>query len=174
MEFCRILNAKNAFTTTYNTQTNFKSERFNQTILGSLRSCIEDHPRDRDLCTPALTYDNNSQPQSSNSISSFELVLWWVPGLISTMLRNQASLARYISIGIGKMALERYYWYTRKFQGCARTLQANDHQTSSSVKTSKYPRWSGLPPRRQRKGKGNQTQTRSDRWRSLPRHESRK
>lgn len=59
-EVCRILNTTTEFTTTHNPQTNGQAERLNCTILTSLRSYIEEHPRDWDMYTPALTYAYNS------------------------------------------------------------------------------------------------------------------
>lgn len=84
MHACRILKTKNAFKTTYNPQTNEMAELLNGTIPAPLRFYIEDHPCDWDLYTPELTYDYNSQPQSSPWNAPFEIVLSRAPGLIST------------------------------------------------------------------------------------------
>lgn len=60
MNICRILNTRNVLKTTYNPQTKRQAERFNRTILASLPSYNEDHPRDRDLYTPVLRNAYNS------------------------------------------------------------------------------------------------------------------
>ena len=80
MDVCRILTIHNAFTTTYHPQTNAQAERFNRTILAAIRSYTNDHPRDWDLYTPALTYAYNCSPQTSTSLAPFELVLSKPPG----------------------------------------------------------------------------------------------
>ena len=72
---CRILGTKNVYTTTYNPKCNGQVERFNRTILAALRHYLDDHPKDWDLFTDALTYAYNTQVHSSTNASPFELVL---------------------------------------------------------------------------------------------------
>ena len=83
LDVCRILKVHNAFTTTYHPQTNGQVERFNRTIVSTLRAYIGDHPRDWDLYTPAITYAYNCQPQTSTAYAPFELVLSKPPGQLA-------------------------------------------------------------------------------------------
>ena len=59
LDVCRILKVQNAFTTTHQPQTNGQMERFNRTILSTLRAFIGDHPRDWDLETLQLPTRTN-------------------------------------------------------------------------------------------------------------------
>ena len=88
-DVCHTLNVHNAFTTTYHPQTNGQVERFNRTILSALRAYIQDHPKDWDLHSDAITFAYNCQPQTSTSLAPFELVLSRPPGPIA--LKGQPS-----------------------------------------------------------------------------------
>ena len=74
-EISRVLGIRNSFTTTYHPQCNGQVERFNRTILAALRHYIDDHPKDWDLFTDALTFAYNTQPHRSTNLAPFELVL---------------------------------------------------------------------------------------------------
>ena len=82
-DVCRILRINNVFTTTYHPQTNGQVERFNRTLLSSLRHYIADHPQEWDLYTDALVYAYNTQVHSSTKCAPFELVLSRRPPAIS-------------------------------------------------------------------------------------------
>ena len=56
-------------------QTNGQAERYNRTLKSAIRSYLEDHPVDWDLCTLSLTYAYNGIPHSSTGLALFELVL---------------------------------------------------------------------------------------------------
>lgn len=58
-DFYRILTIHNVFNTTYHPKTNAQAEIFNKKILDAIRCYINDHPRDCDLFTTALTYAYN-------------------------------------------------------------------------------------------------------------------
>ena len=55
-------------------------ERFNRTILASLRDYVAEHPKDWDLFSDALTYAYKTQAHESTSVAPFELVLSRTPG----------------------------------------------------------------------------------------------
>ena len=74
-ETYRMLGVQNLYTTTYHTLTNGQVERFNRTILASLRHYVSEHPKDWDLFSDALTYAYNTQALESTSVAPFELVL---------------------------------------------------------------------------------------------------
>ena len=80
LDVCRMVGAKNFFTTTYHPQTNGQVERYNSTIVQALRHFVSDHPREWDLYAGPLTYAYNSQPHSSTQVAPFELVLSNPPG----------------------------------------------------------------------------------------------
>ena len=50
-------------------------ERFNSTILSSLRHYVAEHPKDWDLFSDALTYAYNTHAYQSTSVAPVELVL---------------------------------------------------------------------------------------------------
>ena len=83
VDTCRVLGIKNVFTTTYHPQTNGQVERFNRTILSSLRHYVAEHPRDWDFFSDALTYAYNTQAHASTMLAPFELVLSLPPPAIS-------------------------------------------------------------------------------------------
>ena len=76
---CRIMGIHNTFTTTYHPQANGQVERFNRTIISALRHYTEEHPKDWDLFTDALTYAYNTQVHRTTSFAPFELVLSRTP-----------------------------------------------------------------------------------------------
>eukprot|EP00171_Calliarthron_tuberculosum_P018817 IDg18817t1 len=75
----RILGVKPQFTTTYHPKANGQTERFNRTILSSLRRFIADHPKDWDLYTDALTYAYNTQAHSSTGYAPMDLTISRLP-----------------------------------------------------------------------------------------------
>lgn len=79
LETYRILGAKGLFTTTYHPQTNGQCERFNSTLLSTVRKHTEDHPKDWDLYTSMMTFAYNTQVHESTGVSPFELVLSRAP-----------------------------------------------------------------------------------------------
>ena len=74
-ETCQMLGVKKLYTTTYHPQSNGQVERFNRTILASLRHYVAEHPKDWDLFSDAPTYAYKTQAHESTSVAPFELVL---------------------------------------------------------------------------------------------------
>ena len=74
-EICNLLGTANVFNTTYHPQCNGQVERFNRTILASLRHYVGEHPKDWDLFSDALTFAYNTQAHKSTNLAPFELVL---------------------------------------------------------------------------------------------------
>ena len=74
-ETLQMLGVKNLYTTTYHPQTNGQVERFNRTILASLRHYVAEHPKDWDLFSDALTYAYYKQAHESTSVAPFDLVV---------------------------------------------------------------------------------------------------
>jgi transposase InsO family protein len=63
------------FTTAYHPNTNGQVERFNRTILNSLRGYIAANQSNWDEFTSALTFAYNARVQASLGMAPFELVL---------------------------------------------------------------------------------------------------
>lgn len=71
---CSFLGVKNLYTTTYHPQTNGQVERYNRTILGQLRTYVEDHQDQWDNVVSMLTLAYNSRPQQSTGVAPLEFV----------------------------------------------------------------------------------------------------
>jgi hypothetical protein len=72
---CRILGIAKIFTTAYHPQTNGQVERFNRTIINSLRGHVERRQGDWDEHTAAITFGYNCRVHSSLHLAPFELIL---------------------------------------------------------------------------------------------------
>ena len=72
---CSHLGVRNMFTTTYHPQTNGQAERFNRTLLASLRAFVGEHPKTWPAFVGAVTYAYNTQVHSSTRVPPFDLVV---------------------------------------------------------------------------------------------------
>ena len=72
---CERLGVSNLFTTTYHPQTNGQTERFNRTLLASLRAFVAEHPKSWDEYVGPLVYAYNTQVHSTTGLPPFNLVL---------------------------------------------------------------------------------------------------
>ena len=72
---CRELGIAKIFTTAYHPQTNGQVERFNRTIINSLRGYVERRQGDWDEYTAAITFGYNCRVHSSLHLAPFELIL---------------------------------------------------------------------------------------------------
>jgi hypothetical protein len=72
---CRKLGIDKVFTTAYHPQTNGQVERFNRTIINSLRGYVAERQSDWDEYTSAITFGYNCRVHSSLGLTPFELVL---------------------------------------------------------------------------------------------------
>jgi transposase InsO family protein len=72
---CRELGIAKIFTTVYHPQTNGQVERFNRTIINSLRGYVERRQGDCDEYTAATTFGYNCRVHSSLHLAPFELIL---------------------------------------------------------------------------------------------------
>jgi hypothetical protein len=72
---CRELGVTKVFTTAYHPQTNGQVERFNRTILDSLRGYIGANQSNWDEFTSALTFAYNARVHASLGMAPFDLVL---------------------------------------------------------------------------------------------------
>ena len=75
LQVCRILGIYKVFTTEYHPQTNGQAERFNRTILASLRDYVSESQKDWDEWIEPLTYAYNCQVHRSTGMTPFNLVL---------------------------------------------------------------------------------------------------
>ena len=91
IDICRIIGAKNVFTTAYQPQCNGQVEHFNRTIINALRHYVADHPKEWDLFTDALTFAYNTQVHSTTGLSPFELVLSRRPPTLSLQAEPDVS-----------------------------------------------------------------------------------
>ncbi len=79
---CETVGMKNLSTTAYHPQGNGQCERFNRTILTSLRHYVADHTTNWDLFAKTVAFAHNSQVHSSTGVAPFELVVFrGTPGL---------------------------------------------------------------------------------------------
>ena len=76
---CSHLGVRNMFTTTYHPQTNGQAERFNRTLLASLRAFVGEHPKTWPTFVGAITYAYNTQVHSSTRVPPFDLVVTQPP-----------------------------------------------------------------------------------------------
>jgi hypothetical protein len=72
---CRELGIEKVFSTAYHPQTNGQVERFNRTIVNSLRGYLAGRQGDWDEYSSAITFGYNCRIHSSLGIAPFELVL---------------------------------------------------------------------------------------------------
>lgn len=72
---CRELGIGKVFTTAYHPQTNGQVERFNRTIVNSLRGYVSQYQNNWDEFTSAITFGYNCRIHSSLGLAPFELVL---------------------------------------------------------------------------------------------------
>jgi hypothetical protein len=80
---CRKLVIAKIFTTAYHPQTNGQVERFNRTIINSLRGYVERRQNDWDKYTSAITFGYNCRVHSSLNLAPFELILFGPPPTLS-------------------------------------------------------------------------------------------
>jgi hypothetical protein len=81
---CRELGIEKVFTTAYHPQTNGQVERFNRTILNSLRGYVAANQNNWDEFTSALTFAYNARVHTAIGLAPFELVLSRPPVTLST------------------------------------------------------------------------------------------
>jgi transposase InsO family protein len=80
---CRGLGIGKVFTTAYHPQTNGQVERFNRTILNSLRGYLSQYQNNWDEFISAITFGYNCRIHSSLGLAPFELVLSCPPQPLS-------------------------------------------------------------------------------------------
>ena len=71
---CSLLGISNRYSTTYHPQTNGQVERYNRTIVGQLRTYVEDHQDRWDELVSMLKLAYNSRPQQSTGVAPLEFV----------------------------------------------------------------------------------------------------
>jgi transposase InsO family protein len=81
---CRELGIEKAFATAYHPQINGQVERFNRTILNSLRGYIAENQKNWDEFTSALTFAYNASVHAAIGLAPFELILSRPPVTLST------------------------------------------------------------------------------------------
>ncbi|CDF40057.1 unnamed protein product [Chondrus crispus] len=80
---CKILSIESGFTTAYHPQTNGQVERFNRTLVSTLRHYLADNQRDWDQYTDALTYGYYCTANRMIGMRPFDLVLSGTPSPLS-------------------------------------------------------------------------------------------
>jgi len=71
---CSLLGISNRYSTTYHPQKNGQVERYNRTIVGQLRTYVEDHQDRWDELVSMLTLAYNSRPHQSTGVAPLEFV----------------------------------------------------------------------------------------------------
>jgi hypothetical protein len=80
---CRELGVSKVFATAYHPQTNGQVERYNRTIINSLRGYVSERQNDWDEFSSALTFGYNCRIHSSLGYAAFELILSRPPPSLS-------------------------------------------------------------------------------------------
>jgi hypothetical protein len=83
LSVCRELGIAKIFTTAYLLQNNGQVERFNRTIINSLRGYVERRQTDWDEYTSAISFGYNCRFHSSLNLAPFELILSRPPPTLS-------------------------------------------------------------------------------------------
>jgi len=73
-EVFSLFSISNRYCTTYHPQTNGQMERYNRTIMGQLRTYVEDHQDRWGELVSMLTLAYNSRPQQSTGVAPLEFV----------------------------------------------------------------------------------------------------
>ena len=73
-QLCRLLAIEKTHTTPYHPQSDGLVERFNQTLLSMLATCLEDHPNEWDQYLSKLCMAYNSSVQSTTGYSPYFLM----------------------------------------------------------------------------------------------------
>jgi len=71
---CSLLGITNRYSTTYHSQKNGQVERYNRTIVGQLRTYVEDQQDRWDNLVSMLTLAYNIRPQQSTGVAPLEFV----------------------------------------------------------------------------------------------------
>ena len=97
---CRILGIRQAFTAACHPQTNGQAERFNRTLLASLRAFCGEHPKQWSNFLQAIIYGYKSTVHRATKLTPLQLVLTVPPpvmalrkaqiGDLSNLNKNQA------------------------------------------------------------------------------------
>lgn len=91
---CSHMGVRHALTTTYHPQTNGQAERFNRTLLASLRAFAGEHPKSWAEFVGSVTYAYNTQVHSSTKVPPFDLIVTSPPGpmILERIPKYQASV----------------------------------------------------------------------------------
>jgi transposase InsO family protein len=73
--YCKVMGVPNIFTSEYHPQANGQVERFNRSILASLRALVGEEQGKWDLYSSAVTYAYNTQVHASTGYAPFDLIL---------------------------------------------------------------------------------------------------
>ena len=76
---CDTLNVRQAFTSAYHPQTNGQVERFNRTLVASLKCYCSEHGRDWDQFIHAIAYGYNCTVHRATGYTPFDLMLTYPP-----------------------------------------------------------------------------------------------
>ena len=97
---CKFLRVESVFITAYHPQANGQVERFNCTLVSSLRHYLADNQRDWDQFTDALTYGYNCTVNRMIGMKPFDLILSRTPSPLSIQqtpaLEPDVSRAQYM------------------------------------------------------------------------------
>ena len=113
---CDTLNIKQAFTSAYHPQANGQVERFNRTLVASLKCYCSEHGKDWDKFVHAIAYGYNCTVHRATGYTPFDLMLTYPPPHLAISKSEQLDLSE-LNVNQTKEKLLRRLQHLMKTSG---------------------------------------------------------